>query len=236
MGAPAPDMSPADEASAESLLSSLRTIAAGERRKHATVYNYWLSIRRDRDFPPIHDLDPLEISDAGPFSLLLEMIGGGEDAEIRHIGNAIKAGIDVQKVGDAPNPSLLSKIATRLPVVAACRDAFAFEDEFETAEGKTRCWVTLLPFSETGTWIDYVYGFVSLDAPGAAAAEPEASEPVSDLAEVLKLADTLARADDEVAPQAPIEEQAEAAKAPAEPVTPVQEDIEPELAADPEPE
>ena len=135
MGAPAPDMNPADEASAESLLSSLRTIAAGERRQHATVYNYWLSIRRDRDFPPIHDLDPLEISDAGAFSLLLEMIGGGEDAEIRHIGKAIKAGIDVQKVGDAPNPSLLSKIATRLPVVAACRDAFAFEDEFETAEG-----------------------------------------------------------------------------------------------------
>ena len=91
------------------------------------------------------------------------MIGGGEDAEIRHVGHAIKAGIEVEKIGEAPNPSLLSCVATRLPVVAACRDAFAFEDEFETAEGKRRCWVTLLPFSATGTWIDYVYGFVSLE-------------------------------------------------------------------------
>src|SRR5690242_18220211 len=120
MGAPAPDMSPADEASAESLLSALRTISAGERRKHASVYNYWLAIRRDRDFPPIHDLDPLEISDAGPFSLLLEMIGGGEDAEIRHLGQAIAGGIKADKVSDAPHPSLLSCIAKRLPVVAAC--------------------------------------------------------------------------------------------------------------------
>src|SRR6476646_9345325 len=205
MGVPAPEMNPADEASAESLLSSLRTIAAGERRKHATVYNYWLSIKRDRDFPPIHDLDPLEISDAGAFSLLLEMIGGGEDAEIRHIGQAIKSGIDVQKVGEAPNPSLLSKIATRLPVVAACREAFAFEDEFETADGKTRCWVTLLPFSETGTWIDYVYGFVSLDAPGAAASDAQSAEAVGDLAEVLKLADSLAAADDDPVEPEPVE-------------------------------
>ena len=234
MGAPAPEMNPADEASAESLLSSLRTIAAGERRKHATVYNYWLSIRRDRDFPPIHDLDPLEISDAGAFSMLLEMIGGGEDAEIRHIGHAIKSGIEVQKVGEAPNPSLLSKIATRLPVVAACRDAFAFEDEYETAEGKTRCWVTLLPFSETGTWIDYVYGFVSLDAPGAAAAEPQPAEPVGDLAEVLKLADTLAAAGAEEVVAEPVLAEIAPEAAPEIPQA-IEERIE-VLAAEPEPE
>jgi hypothetical protein len=178
MGAPAPEMNPenlADEHSAEIFVGSLRTISPPERRKHASVYNYWLSIRRERQFPPIRDLDPLEISDAGPFSLLLEMIGGGEDAEIRHIGHAIKGGVEVEKIGEAPNPSLLSCVATRLPVVAACRDAFAFEDEFETAEGKRRCWVTLLPFSATGTWIDYVYGFVSLD--GSSVQEPaEAAE------------------------------------------------------------
>ena len=177
MGVPVPEMNPADEASTDTLLSSLRTIAPAERRKHASVFNYWLSIRRDRQFPPIRDLDPLEISDAGPFSLLLEMVGGGEDAEVRHIGQAIKGDLDVAKVAEAPNPSLLSCVATRLPVVAACREAFAFEDSFETADGKTKCWVTLLPFSATGTWIDYVYGFVSLDpAPGAVLVE-EAEQP-----------------------------------------------------------
>ena len=138
MGAPVPEMNPIEDASAEALLGSLRTIAAAERRKHASVFNYWLSIRRDRQFPPIRDLDPLEISDAGPFSILLEMIGGGEDAEIRHLGQALKVGPEVEKVGEAPNPSLLSCIASRLPVVAACREAFAFEDSFETADGSHR--------------------------------------------------------------------------------------------------
>ncbi|HEV8407607.1 MAG TPA: hypothetical protein VGQ34_06690 [Sphingomicrobium sp.] len=179
MGVPVPEMTPEsiDEASAETLLSSLRTIAAAERRKHASVYNYWLSIRGNREFPPIHDLDPLEISDAGAFSILLEMIGGGEDAEIRHLGRAISGGLKVDNVSDAPNPSLLSCIATRLPVVAACRDAFAFEDEFETKEGKTRCWVSLLPFSATGTWIDFVYGFVSLDPGSILGQSVEAEAP-----------------------------------------------------------
>jgi hypothetical protein len=223
MGAPVPDMNPADDGSADTLLSSLRTIAPAERRKHASVFNYWLSIRRDRQFPPIRDLDPLEISDAGPFSLLLEMIGGGEDAEIRHVGQAIKGGVDVTKVGEAPNPSLLACIATRLPVVAACREAFAFEDSFETADGKTKCWVTLLPFSATGTWIDYVYGFVSLDpAPGAAEQEPE-------------VADESAEAEFEVVvPEAdPVEELIPEAVAEADTVMELDEPAEPEAFAEP---
>src|SRR5215212_4146098 len=104
MGVPIPRMEAADEATAEGLLGSLRTIAAAERRKHASVFNYWLSIRGDREFPPIRDLDPLEISDAGPFSVLLEMIGA-EDAEIRHLGQAIEGGVEVAKLCDAPNSS-----------------------------------------------------------------------------------------------------------------------------------
>ena len=101
MGAPVPEMTGADDSPAEALLSSLQTIAAGERRKHASVLNYWHSIRGDRQFPPIRDLDPLEISDAGPTSVLLELIGGGEDADIRHLGQAIKAGIKVEQIGRA---------------------------------------------------------------------------------------------------------------------------------------
>jgi len=189
MGAPAPEMNAETEAevyAAEGFTAALRTISPPERRKHASVYNYWLSIKRDREFPPIRDLDPLEISDAGPYSLLLEMVGGGEDAGIRHIGQAIKGGITVEKIAEAPNPSLLACIAARLPVVAGCRDAFAFEDEYESADGRTRCWVTLLPFSATGSWIDYVYGFVTIDSPaGAADDAAEDAEPAVDLAELV---------------------------------------------------
>ena len=115
--------------------------------------------------------------------------------------------------------SSLSCIASRLPVVAACREAFAFEDSFETADGKTRCWVTLLPFSATGTWIDYVYGFVSLDpAPGVIEDAPEVAEAAAEpVEEVTPPAEDVA-GPVQVAPE-PSEESAE----PVEITTPVEE-------------
>ena len=151
MGAPVTGIKAAEDSSAEALFSAFDDgISSAEKRRHATVYNYWLSIRGDRQFPPIRDLDPLEISDAGPSSALLELIGGGEDAEIRHLGQAIKDGVTAERISEAPRPSLLSCIAKQLPIISNARQALAFEDEFVSSEGTTRCWVTLLPFSSTG--------------------------------------------------------------------------------------
>jgi hypothetical protein len=164
-------MEPVENASAEALLGSLKTIDPAERRRHASVLNYWLSIRGDRQFPPIRDLDPLEVSDAGPCSILLEMIGGGEDAEIRHVGQAIKPDGRFERISEVPSPSLLACIAAKLPIIAATREALAFEEDFDGGSGPVRCWVSLLPFSATGAWIDYVYGFVTLRSD--AAAEPQ---------------------------------------------------------------
>ena len=179
MGAPVTGIKAAEDPSAEALFSAFDDgISSAEKRRHATVYNYWLSIRGDRQFPPIRDLDPLEISDAGPSSALLELIGGGEDAEIRHLGQAIKDGVTAERISEAPRPSLLSCIAKQLPIISNVRQALAFEDEFVTSEGATRCWVTLLPFSSTGTYVDYVYGLVSLKAVSKSAEQP--LEVVSD--------------------------------------------------------
>ena len=228
MGAPVPEFDSVEDASAETLLSSLKSISATERRRHATVFNYWLSIRGDKQLPPIRDLDPLEISDAGPCSLLLEMIGG-EDADIRHLGQAIKLGAQVDKVSEAPSPSLLSCIAGRLPIVAATKQPFAFEEEFEADSGTTRCWVTLLPFSASGTLIDYVYGFVSLEPPAGLVEEEPEPEPEAEMApepeEIEQPAEPVA--EDAGAIAEPATEEPEVAE---EPIS------EPEQAFEPEPE
>jgi len=159
---------------AEGLLTAFRTIKDGERQRHESVLDYWLSIRGDKEFPPLHDLDPLEISDAGPSSVLLELIGGGQDAEIRHLGEALNEDAAIQRIIDAPNPSVLHCIAKKLPIVAISRDFLAFEDSFGTAPSATRCWVTLLPLSSCGSWVDYVYAFVSVETGnGKAAKAPE---------------------------------------------------------------
>ena len=210
MGAPAKGMKAVDDSTAaEALLSAFEDIAAAERRKHATVFNYWLSIRGDRHFPPIRDLDPLEISDAGPTSVLLELIGGGEDADIRHLGQAIKAGIKVERISEAPKPSLLACIAKQLPLISNSRQALAFEDEFSADDASTRCWVTLLPFSSTGTYVDYVYGLVTLGEGSKAEPAPapveEASEPAAE-PEVVEEAAKIAEAVDEPAEPASAED------------------------------
>ena len=197
MGAPAGEMKAAGNASAEALLDAFKEISPAERRRHATVYNYWLSIRGDRQFPPIRDLDPLEISDAGPCSVLLEVMGGGDDADIRHLGHTLKdGGAKIERVSEAPRPSLLSCIAKQLPIVASSRQPIAFEDSFPSGDSTAHCWITLLPFSSTGKWIDYVYGFVTLS--GAAEAADESAE------------DAVAEAVPEVFEQAPEPEAAEA--------------------------
>src|SRR3954453_9152534 len=187
MGAPAQGMKAAEQPAAETLLSAFRTIPATERRRHASVLNYWLSIRGDKEFPPLHDLDPLELSDAGPSSILFELISGGHDAEIRHMGETLRDGDWPERILDAESNSVLACIAKKLPIVAISRDFLSFEDEFASGGDKTRCWVTLLPLSAGGAWVDYVYALVSTDAApaktGAAAKKAKASDPEPEVAE-----------------------------------------------------
>ena len=225
MGAPDSGMAAAEQPTAEALLTTLRTIKDGERARHVAVLDYWLSIRGDKEFPPLHDLDPLEMSDAAPNSILFELIGGGQDAEIRHLGDALKEDVTVQRVIDAPNPSLIASVARKLPIVAISREFLAYEENFTTGEGLTRCWVTLLPLSSCGSWVDYVYAFVSLEKGSAKFAAP-IEEPVEVEADAVAVVPA---------------EEPEIEAAPAEVVElevvqelPVEANVEPE--AEPEPE
>lgn len=184
MGAPESGIEAAAAPTADGLLTALRTIKPAERARHASVLDYWLSIRGDKEFPPLHDLDPLEISDAGPNSILLELIGGGQDAEIRHLGEALQSEAGVQRIIDTPNPSILGCIAKKLAIVAISRDFLAFEDSFTAADGAmTRCWITLLPLSSCGSWVDYVYAFASVETSGAKAAKAPEPDPVAETPE-----------------------------------------------------
>ena len=232
MGAPESGMKAAEQPNADALLTSFRTIKDPERLKHVAVLDYWLSIRGDKEFPPLHDLDPLEISDAAPSSILFELLSGGQDAEVRHLGDTLKDDVTVQRIIDAPTPSLLSSIARKLPIVAISRDFLAFEDNFSNADGLTRCWITLLPLSSCGSWVDYVYAFVSVEKASTKAAKPVAEpqpsldEPPID--EAAAVEDALA--EPEALEKTPPEEVAAVEEAAAEP-EPVEEDPQGEAAA-----
>ena len=110
---------------------------------------------------------------------------------------------------DAPSPSILACIAKKLPIVAISRDFLAFEDDFSDEGGDTRVWVTLLPLSAGGAWVDYVYALVSLEGapvkgakaaekPAKAQAEPESvaeiEEPVTEAEEAVAEAEEIEEA------------------------------------------
>src|SRR5689334_21801161 len=150
MSAPVSGMEAAEGQAAATLLDAFKTIEPAERQRHEAVLDYWLSIRGERELPPLRDLDPLEISDAASSSALLELIGGGEDAEIRHLGEQLRTDVDFDRISQAARPSLLSSIARKLSIVAVSRNFLALEDDFSADGQKTRCWVTLLPLSSAG--------------------------------------------------------------------------------------
>ena len=233
MGAPSTGIKAADQPAAESLLTAFKTLSGAERRRHASVLNYWLSVRGDKEFPPLHDLDPLELSDAGPNSVLLELISGGHDAEVRHLGEALRDEAWPERIIDAPNPSVLACIAKKLPIVAISRDFLAFEDEYENSQGKIRCSVTLLPLSAGGAWVDYVYALVSVDgAPAKAAKATDA--PKKAKAKEPKPEEAV-EASEAFEEEAAAEDAGEPVAEPEEPVEEIAEADEPETASD-EPE
>jgi hypothetical protein len=207
MGAPVSGMDAAGQPAAEMLLNAFKTIDPAARQRHEAVLDYWLSIRGERELPPLRDLDPLEISDAAPSSVLLELVGGGEDAEIRHLGEQLRAHGEADRVSEAPRPSILASIARKLSIVAVSRNCLAFEDDFSAGSEKMRCWVTLLPLSSAGAWVDYVYAFVSFGPAGEA--QPAAEEPEVEEVQAADVAEPAAEVEETLAAE-PVEAEAEA--------------------------
>src|SRR5205809_3224596 len=88
-------------------------IGSDERRMHVRAYNYWVSLLDGRDYPSIEDLDPANLTDFGPNSVLLDFTAGRDNPAMPYVGTAIRAecGIDedAQHIEKVPSRSLLSR-------------------------------------------------------------------------------------------------------------------------------
>ena len=89
-------------------------IGGDERRMHVRAYNYWCSLLDGRDYPSIEDLEPGDIEDFGPHSVLLDFTEGRDNPATPYIGTAIREecgiGDDVKSIADVPSRSLLSRL------------------------------------------------------------------------------------------------------------------------------
>jgi hypothetical protein len=141
-------------------------IGQDERRMHVRAYNFWASLLADRSFPSIEDLDPDNLPDFGPHSVLLDFTSGIEDPAVAFLGDklATECGTEghISKLSDVPSRSLLSRITDHYLQIIANQAPIGFEAEFVNQRGATIMYRgILLPFSSDDDTIDFIYGVIN---------------------------------------------------------------------------
>lgn len=141
-------------------------VGQDERRMQVRAYNYWANLLNDRNFPSIEDLDPENLPDFGPYSVLLDFSSGIENPGISYLGDmlATECGADgeIHSLDDVPSRSLLSRITDHYMQILANQAPIGFEAEFVNLYGRTILYRgILLPFSSDDDTIDFIYGVIN---------------------------------------------------------------------------
>src|ERR1700740_2521585 len=155
-------------------------IGVDERRMHVRAYNYWVSLLAGRAYPAIQDVDPHNIEDFGPHSVLLDFSRDPQDPEIAFLGYALReeCGLSatIRHISEVPSRSLLSRLTDHYLQIIANRAPIGFEAEFANQRGEMICYRgILMPFSSDGDTIDFIYGVINWkrqDSEQLAAMEP----------------------------------------------------------------
>lgn len=144
------------------------TIAIGtdERRMHVRAYNHWASLVRDQPYPSIMDLDPNDLGDFGPNSVMLDFSLNPENPVVAYLGEKLRRecglGDDVITVSDVPGRSLISRLTDHYLEIIANRAPIGFEAEFVNARGLNTLYRgILMPYSSDGPTIDFLYGVIN---------------------------------------------------------------------------
>lgn len=158
--------SAATETDDEALMDPPQSFGSDERRMHVRAYNYWAKLLGNRVFPSIEDLDPENIEDFGPNSVLLDFTSGIENPAIPFIGKALRDECDLDEavayLDEVPGRSLLSRITDHYMQILANQAPIGFEAEYVNDRGSTIMYRgILLPFSTDDDSIDFVYGVIN---------------------------------------------------------------------------
>ncbi len=169
----APETSAADVAAA---------IGTDERRMHVRAYNHWVALLDGRDFPSIEDLEPGDVADFSPHSVLLDFTCGVENPAMPYLGAAIRdeCGLDddMRTISEVPSRSLLSRLTDHYMQIIANRAPVGFEAEFQNQRDENICYRgILMPFSSDGDTIDFIYGVINWKKVGETGDEESAYDP-----------------------------------------------------------
>ncbi|QFT76451.1 hypothetical protein [Erythrobacter sp. THAF29] len=141
-------------------------IGQDERRMQVRAYNHWASLLGDKSFPSIEDLEPHNLDDFGPNSVLLDFSSGIDDPAVQFLGQLLAeecgAEGEIAKLSDVPPRSLLSRITDHYLQILANEAPIGFEAEFVNQRGASIMYRgILLPFSSDDETIDFIYGVIN---------------------------------------------------------------------------
>ncbi len=141
-------------------------IGTDERRMQVRAYNHWAGLLADRAFPSIEDLEPGDMPDFAPNSVLLDFTAGIEDPAVQYLGKELAAecgtNASIAQLSDIPSRSLLSRITDHYMQILANQAPIGFEAEFVNQRGATILYRgILLPYSSDGESIDFIYGVIN---------------------------------------------------------------------------
>lgn len=137
-----------------------------ERRMHVRAYNYWVSLLGDRCFPSIEDLEPANLADFGPHSILLDFTCDIENPTIQFLGTALQKECapqtNINSVDKVPARSLVSRLTDHYLQIIANRAPIGFEAEFVNHRGNNTLYRgILMPFSSDDDNIDFIFGVIN---------------------------------------------------------------------------
>ncbi len=141
-------------------------LGSDERRMHVRAYNYWVSLLGDRSFPSIEDLEPANLADFGPNSILLDFTCDIENPTIQFLGAALQKECapetNIDSVDKVPARSLVSRLTDHYLQIIANRAPIGFEAEFVNHRGNNTLYRgILMPFSSDDDNIDFIFGVIN---------------------------------------------------------------------------
>lgn len=146
-------------------------IGQDERRMQVRAYNHWASLLGDATFPSIEDLEPRDLTDFGPNSVLLDFSAGIDDPGVQYLGDKLadecgaassNSVTPINKLSDVPPRSLLSRITDHYMQILANQAPIGFEAEFVNQRGASILYRgILLPYSSDNETIDFIFGVIN---------------------------------------------------------------------------
>ncbi len=142
------------------------SISGDERRMQVRAYNFWTGQLNDKNYPSVEELNPEQVDDFRPYSVLLDFTSGVENPSIQYLGDALRGecgiGEDITYLDQVPPRSLLSRITDHYLQIIANQAPIGFEAEFVNDRGLTIMYRgILLPYSSDDDTIDFIYGVIN---------------------------------------------------------------------------